>query len=102
MAFEIDVLIIFADRDNEVASQNDQGWVSQFKNFLEPMLAQVLGENPNILLKGEFDTMTSPRLDNAAVIVPIVSKDFIQSTRCSEYIASSYRSIESTDKKINR
>ena len=102
MAFEIDVLIIFADRDNEAASQNDLGWVSQFKNFLEPMLAQVLGENPNILLKGEFDTMTSPRLDNAAVIVPIVSKDFIQSTRCSEYIASFYRTLESTEKKINR
>ena len=102
MAFEIDVLIIFADRDNQAASETDIGWVSQFKHFLEPMLAQVLGENPKILLKGEFDTMTSPRLDNAAVIVPVVSKDFILSTRCSEYVASFSNSIGSTEKKANR
>ncbi len=76
MAFDIDVLIVFADRDNETASQNEIGWVSQFKNFLEPMVAQVLGEKPNILLKGEFDTMTSPRLDNVAVIVPCAVKRF--------------------------
>jgi hypothetical protein len=61
MAFDIDVLITFADRDNETASQKDAGWVSQFKSFLEPMIAQVLGEKPNILLKGEFDTMTIQR-----------------------------------------
>jgi len=77
MAFDIDVLIIFADKDNETASQNDIGWVSRFKSFLEPMVAQVLGEKPNILLKGEFDTMTAPRLDNVAVMVSILSKDFV-------------------------
>jgi len=102
MAFEIDVLIIFADRDNETASPNSIGWVSQFKSFLEPMLAQVLGENPKILLKGEFDTMTSPRLDNTAVIVPVVSRDFVQSGRCTEYVESFYRFIESTGKNANR
>jgi hypothetical protein len=102
MALDIDVLIVFADRDNETASQNEIGWVSQFKNFLEPMVAQVLGVNPNILLKGEFDTMTSPRLDNVAVIIPVLSKDFIQSGRCSEYVESFYRSLDSTAKETNR
>jgi hypothetical protein len=102
MAFDIDVLITFADRDNETASQKDAGWVSQFKSFLEPMIAQVLGEKPNILLKGEFDTMTAPRLDNVAVMVSILSKDFIQSGRCSEYVESFYRSLDSTAKGTNR
>src|SRR5688572_11364873 len=102
MAFEIDVLIVFADRDNETASPNEIGWVSQFKNFLEPMVTQVLGEKPNILLKGEFDTMTSPRLDNVAVMVPVLSKDFIQSGRCAEYVESFYRSLDSTSKETNR
>ncbi|HEY5918198.1 MAG TPA: hypothetical protein VIU13_12375 [Chryseolinea sp.] len=102
MAIEIDVLIVFADRDNETASQNEIGWVSQFKNFLEPMVTQVLGEKPNILLKGEFDTMTSPRLDNVAVMVPVLSKDFIQSGRCAEYVESFYRSLDSTAKETNR
>ena len=28
MAFEIDVLITFADKDNETAKKNEAGWVS--------------------------------------------------------------------------
>ena len=50
MAFDIDVLITFAEKDNE-ASGKDSGWVTQFKKFLELMLYQVLGEKPNIVLK---------------------------------------------------
>ncbi|MBL0744958.1 hypothetical protein [Chryseolinea lacunae] len=85
MAFEIDVLIIFSDRDNDTAG-NEPGWVTQFKKFLESMLTQIQGEKPNILLKSEFDSMTSPRLDNAAVMVSILSKDFVQSTQCLDYL----------------
>ena len=47
------------------------------------MLSQVLSEKPKILLKGEYDTMTSPLLDNVAVLIPILSKDFIKSTGMS-------------------
>ena len=43
MAFDIDVLIVFAEKDN-AANKNELGWVSQFKKFLELMLNQVLGE----------------------------------------------------------
>ncbi|MDH4057869.1 MAG: hypothetical protein OEU76_03855, partial [Cyclobacteriaceae bacterium] len=68
MNFEIDVLIIFADKDNETA-QSQNGWVTQFKKFLESMLTQVLGSKPNILLKGEFDSMASPNLNNASTLV---------------------------------
>jgi hypothetical protein len=50
MAFDIDVLITFAEKDNET-QKNEQGWVSQFKKFLELMLFQVLGSKPNIILK---------------------------------------------------
>ncbi len=46
MAFDIDVLIVFADRDNENIAKTDTGWVTQFKKFLELMLIQVLAINP--------------------------------------------------------
>lgn len=43
------------------------------------MLMQVLGEKPKVLLKSEFDNMASPKLDNAAVVVNILTQDFIKS-----------------------
>jgi len=33
MAFEIDVLITFAEKDNETTLKSEQGWVSQFKKI---------------------------------------------------------------------
>lgn len=102
MAFEIDVVIAFADRDNETASKNELGWVSQFKKFLELMLTQVLGEKPKILLKGEHDNMVSPKMDNAAVLVSILSKDFIQSGHCLDHVEGFYKALESSAKNRNR
>jgi hypothetical protein len=86
MPFEIDVLIIYADRDNEPSGTSEMGWIMQFKNFLEILLEQVSGKKPAILLKGEHDTLTSPRLDNAAVLVAVVSEGFVESQRCLEYV----------------
>ncbi|RAV99183.1 DUF4062 domain-containing protein [Pseudochryseolinea flava] len=102
MAFEIDVVIAFADRDNETASKNELGWVSQFKKFLELMLTQVLGEKPRIMLKGEFDSMVSPKMDNTAVLVSILSKDFIQSGQCLDHVETFYKVLESAPKNRNR
>jgi TIR domain len=82
MAFEVDVLITFAQKDNETSSRTDSGWVTHFRKFLELMLYQVLGSKPNILLKDEFDSVTASTMDNVAVVVAILSKDFVQSGRC--------------------
>ncbi len=78
MAFEIDVLITFANDDNQ-QSEIDQGWVSNFKKFLEMMLIQVLGKKPNIMLKSEHDSITGGNLNKVAVIVPILSPAFMES-----------------------
>jgi hypothetical protein len=102
MVSDIDVLIVFADRDNEVNNKMELGWVSQFKKFLELMLTQVLGEKPNVMLKGEHDSLTSPRLDNAGVLVTVLSKDFIQSGQCLDHMESFYKAIESSSKSRNR
>jgi hypothetical protein len=91
MAFDIDVLITYAEKDNETAKKNETGWVTQFKKFLELMLFQVLGQRPNILLKGEFDSVTASTMDNAAVLVAILSKDFIQSGRCLDAVEGFYK-----------
>jgi len=100
MALDIDVIIAFAEKDNQASSKKDMGWVSQFKKFLELMLLQVLGHKPNIVLKEEYDSMTASTMDNAAVLVTILSKDFIESGRCLDTVESFYKSIGSS--KFNR
>jgi hypothetical protein len=93
MRFDIDVLIVFADSDNQSNSEA-LGWVSQFRKFLGLMLNQVLGENANIMLKAEYDNMISPKLDNVGVLVTILSRDFIQSGRCLEHVEAFHKNIE--------
>jgi hypothetical protein len=102
MNFELDVLILFADRDNEGATKGQTGWVTQFKKFLELMLMQVLGEKPKILLKSEFDSMASPNMDNAAILVNVLSQDFIKSGQCLDNLETFYKSIEASGKNRNR
>src|SRR5688572_16498508 len=102
MNFELDVLILFADRDNEAANKSQAGWVSHFKKFLELMLMQVLGERPKVLLKSDFDSMASPKLDNAAVVVNILSEDFIKSGQCLDNLETFYKVIEASGKNRNR
>ena len=100
MAFDIDVLITFAEKDNEAVQKIEQGWVSQFKKFLELMLFQVLGTKPNIVMKSEFDSATSPALNNAAILVVILTKEFAESGRCLDNLESFYK--VSAISKINR
>lgn len=100
MALDIDVIITYAEKDNEAKSKQETGWVTQFKKFLELMLLQVLGHKPNIVLKEEFDSMTASTMDNASVLVAILSKDFIESGRCLDTVESFYKTIGST--KANR
>jgi len=60
----------------------------------------VVGSKPNIVLKSEFDTATSPALNNAAILVTILTKEFIQSGRCLDNLEIFYKA--SADSKINR
>jgi hypothetical protein len=101
MIFDIDVLIAFAEGDDQ-SDKNELGWVSQFKKFLELMLNQVLGEKSNVMLKSEYDNMTSPKLNNVGILVTILSKDFIQSGRCLDHVESFYKNIEVAAKNRNR
>lgn len=100
MAFEIDVLITFAERDNELTGKNESGWVSQFKKFLELMLFQVQGSRPNVVLKSEFDSATSPQLNNAAILIPVLTKEFTESGRCLDNLESFCKATSNS--KINR
>ncbi|NOT73829.1 MAG: hypothetical protein HOP08_02795 [Cyclobacteriaceae bacterium] len=100
MAYDIDVLITFAEKDNETGKKNETGWISQFKKFLDLMLFQVLGEKTNIVVKSEYDDFTASNLNNAAVLVTVLSKEFAQSGRCLDTVESYYKAT--ADSKIGR
>ncbi|MBS1680393.1 MAG: DUF4062 domain-containing protein [Bacteroidetes bacterium] len=97
---DIDVLIIFAEKDNETSKKSEQGWVTQFKKFLELMLFQVLGTKPTIVIKSEFDTATAPAMDNALILAAVLTKDFVQSGRCLDLVETFYKNTSSSP--VNR
>src|SRR5260221_14511973 len=88
---DIDVLITFAEKDNETSKKSEQGWVTQFRKFLELMLFQVLGTKPTIVIKSEFDTATAPAMDNASILVAGVTKDFLQARRFPDLVVEFYK-----------
>jgi hypothetical protein len=92
---DIDVLITFAEKDNETEKKSEQGWVTQFRKFLELMLFQVLGTKPVIVIKSEFDTATAPAMDNALILVAVLTKDFVQSGRCLDLVETFYKNTSS-------
>ncbi len=97
---EIDVLITFAEKDNETSKKSEQGWVTQFRKFLELMLFQVLGTKPTIVIKSEFDTATAPAMDNASILVAVLTKEFAQSGRCLDLVETFYKNTSSSS--VNR
>ena len=100
MSTEIDILIVYAEADNETSNEGSPGWISQFKKFLEFILAQVLDERPKVLLKGEFDSLTSPRLNNVGVMIPVLSKNFIASPQCLENVQTFYEASQKNSSRI--
>ncbi len=100
MAHEIDVLITFADKDNELGKKNEVGWVTQFKKFLEMMIIQVTGTPANIVLRSEHDDHTAAGLKNVGVMVAILTKDFAQSGRCLDTLESFHKAT--SDSKVER
>lgn len=100
MAYDIDVLITFADKDNVTGPKNELGWVSQFKKFMEMMLQQVTGESTNFVLKSESEDYTASGMNNIAVLVAILTKDFSQSGRCLDTVEAFYKSA--SDSRVQR
>lgn len=99
MNFEIDVLILYSKEDN---TPENREWVNQFKRFLDVLLNQVLGEKLNIQLKSETDNMIAPRLDNAAVLVPVLSENFIRSGQCLDNLEDFIKATEKQNIPYNR
>lgn len=96
MAFDIDILIVYSENDNQQVSDTGNGWVTDFKRFLEMMLTQVLGEKPNVMLKSEHDTITAANLKKVGTVIPILSENFISSGACLD-IVEDFHKVSKSD-----
>ena len=88
MSEKIDVLIAYADKDNENL-QNDsssRGWIDNFKHYLEMMLTQVIGEQPNIVTKSDKQPLEA-KISSVSTFVAVLSQDFLGSDQCLEAVA---------------
>ncbi|MGC3945621.1 MAG: hypothetical protein QM762_14065 [Chryseolinea sp.] len=81
MTFEIDVLIIFSDHDNQ-----PNGWVESFRKYFNTVLSYLSDDQLKVVLKSEYDSITSPSLDNAGLLVTILSPEAAKSANCRSYI----------------
>lgn len=99
MTFKIDILIIYADADNEPI-ERARGWVTEFKRFLELMLIQVLGEKPNIMLKSEHDSVTASDMKEVGTLVPILSPAFVESGECLDTLEEFYKTIKTDNQRV--
>jgi hypothetical protein len=97
MAFEIDVLIIFSDQDNQ-----PNGWVEAFRKYFNTVLSYLSSDQLNVVLKSEFDSITSPSLNNAGVLVSILSPDFIKSAACRAYLQKFDLATRDTAAQVTR
>lgn len=96
MAFDIDILIVYSENDNQQASDTGNGWITDFKRFLEMMLTQVLGDKPNVMLKSEHDTITAANLKKVGILIPILSESFMSSGECLD-IVEDFHKISKND-----
>ncbi|HTF16497.1 MAG TPA: hypothetical protein VK658_00420 [Chryseolinea sp.] len=97
MAFEIDVVVIFSDQDNQ-----PNGWVDSFRKYFNTVLSYLSSDQLNVVLKSEFDTVTSPSLNNVGVLVSILSSDFTKSAHCREYLQKFDMATRDTAAQVTR
>lgn len=87
-AFENDIFISYAHIDNEPLTEGQAGWISDFHQSLEKLLAQKLGDRPRIwrdpALQGNdyFAETIVDQFSKVALLVSIFSPRYIKSEWC--------------------
>ncbi len=73
-----EIIVLFSESDNQPIEGGLKGWVSNFHKFLDTLLSQIIKGEAKITLMSE-DNFDSTQLQNAAVIVPIVTSSLVNS-----------------------
>ncbi len=85
MDFEYDIYISFAQEDNTVKTGNN-GWVDNFRRFLEMILSQLFSRSPSFLFYQTGEKPLASEIEKAGIMIAIISPSYINSQNCLEDI----------------
>ena len=87
----LDVLISYADVDNEPLRTGEDGWISQLQRNLKVRMEQISGEEVKIsrLSGKDFESISSEGatikgMSEAKAVVPVISPPFTNSSGCQK------------------
>jgi formylglycine-generating enzyme required for sulfatase activity len=100
--FEYDIFISYACIDNQPLTEEQKGWISDLHRALETRLAQLRGEQPKIWrdlkLQGNdfFGDTIVELFPKVALLVPVLSPQYIKSEWCTRELREFCRAAERT------
>lgn len=101
--YENDIFISYAHLDDKPLSEGRQGWISSFHQALEVRLEQLLGADTRIRRDDNLQSKTASRdtslapFLNAAVMVVIVSPQYVKSESCIQEVKEFCQAAERND-----
>lgn len=81
MPFKTDILILHSGAENEQDAQAET-WLLEFKRYMELMLIQISGEQPQIVTRSAQELLSDREIEEIAIVIPVLSKTFIRSGKC--------------------
>jgi TIR domain len=100
-AFDADVFVSYARRDDDMVGRERQGWISQFHEDLVQQIRVYLGadarvwRDSDIRNNDDFERKIVNRLAKTATLLPIISASFVNSEWCQrevrEFVAQAER-----------
>jgi hypothetical protein len=91
MKYEYDIFLSF-HKDDDVAGDQPNGWVSSFHLFLDRLLTQLMGEKPKIVLSGAKDV--NELAEKSIAMISVLSPKYINTVSTVKEAEGFYRSLE--------
>ncbi len=91
-AFDADVFVSYAHRDDDIIGRERQGWISQFHEDLVQQIRVYLGSDArvwrdcDIRNNDDFERKIVNRLARTATLLPIISASFVNSEWCQREV----------------
>ena len=90
--FDYDIFISYAHVDNQTAYENEQGWVTQFREHLEVQLSKRVGrvgavkiwQDPSLEGSQLFDQTIRDGINRSAIFLALTSTGYLASDYCRQ------------------
>ncbi|MDX2190604.1 MAG: hypothetical protein SFY32_12140 [Bacteroidota bacterium] len=96
MEFKNDIYISYALRDNEAINGAD-GWVNNFRKFLEILLVQILGEKVSFLNYSNQEKPSRSEIEKVGLFISILSPNYVKSEACLEELSDFFKITQASN-----